>query len=409
MSFLQSRLANHLDIRGDDSMKWSYICKQFWVKYYLLIGLIFVLILGSTVPTIGHKQGPLHTQITSGWVAVGMIFFVTGLGVKTSEIKKATLFCQLNIFVHFFIYIYHPCIGIALRSILKATTEISPYILDGLLITLCLPTTISSAVVLTVNSSGNEAAAVVNTTVANLLGIILTPGLILLFLGNHGNVDIGTVFYKLALRVILPFSIGQIIRKIGGNKAQNFIQKSKAILKKISETLLLFIIFCAISEAFYTGLAADYMDIIIVFVIILFIHVLTLMIVWYLSGIRGPPDTITETRKCCSKHNCLKFNIYDRIAILFCGSQKTAAFGIPIVSSLFESNQYLGIYLVPLLVYHPLQLIIDSLIVQPLALKVSRYEKDEDERSRMMDMNDNEPNEFQETQMSLVENETVTK
>eukprot|EP01083_Nonionella_stella_P098271 276303_1 len=369
MALLKSRLSKHLNVTGDDVESWGSICKVFWTKYYFLIGLVFVLVFGSTVPTIGHKHGPLATPITASWIAVCLIFFVTGLGVKTKEIKKATLFWQLNLFVHSFIYIYHPCIGIALVSILKATTHLSPYLLDGLLITLCLPTTISSAVVLTVNSNGNEAASVVNTAVANLLGILLTPALIFIFLGNLGSVDIATVFYKLALRVIVPFGLGQIIRN-SSDQTRQYIKNIKCILKKLSETLLLFIIFCAISESFYTGLDAGYIDIIVMFVIIFCIHVTTLCIVWYLSG-------MPSQRGCKCKNGCMEFNIYDRIAILFCASQKTAAFGIPIVSSLFETSAYLGIYLVPLLIYHPLQLIIDSFLVQTLANKVSKYEQNQ--------------------------------
>eukprot|EP01083_Nonionella_stella_P098272 276304_1 len=376
MAVVKSGLSKNLNVTGDDTESRGSICKVFWTKYYFLIGLVFVLVFGSTVPTIGHKHGPLATPITASWISVCLIFLVTGLGVKTKEIKKATLFWQLNLFVHSFIYIYHPCIGIALVSILKATTHLSPYLLDGLLITLCLPTTISSAVVLTVNSNGNEAASVVNTAVANLLGILLTPALIFIFLGNLGSVDIATVFYKLALRVVVPFGLGQIIRNSGDRVRQN-IKTYKPILKKISETLLLFIVFCAISESFYTGLDAGYIDIIVMFVIIFCIHVITLGIVWYLSGINDSDEV--ESRRCCKcKNGCMEFNIYDRIAILFCASQKTAAFGIPIVSSLFETTPYLGIYLVPLLIYHPLQLIIDSFLVQPLANKVSKYEENQE-------------------------------
>ena len=64
-----------------------------------------------------------------------------------------------------------------IASVLKATTNISPYVLDGVVILCCIPTTISSAVVFTVNGDGNEAAAVVNTAVANVLGIFMTPAL----------------------------------------------------------------------------------------------------------------------------------------------------------------------------------------------------------------------------------------
>ena len=133
-----------------------------------------------------------------------IIFLLVGIGVKTNEFKKSVLFWRLTLFVHLFIYAYHPCIGMVVTHSLSAWTNISLFLLDGLMITLCLPTTISGAVVLTANSNGNEAAAVVNTSMSNLLGIALTPALILAFLGNLGDIDIAAVFIKLALRVILP-------------------------------------------------------------------------------------------------------------------------------------------------------------------------------------------------------------
>ena len=101
-----------------------------------------------------------------------------------------------------------------------------------------------------------------------------------------------------------------------------------------------------------------------------------------MSGIRGAPQTEAEQQlkrdangSCCVKDDCLRFNIYDRVAILFCASQKTAAFGIPIITSLYESSEYLGVYIVPLLIYHPMQLVIDSFLVQPLSQRVAKYEK----------------------------------
>ena len=70
MSSFKSRLAKHLDVTGDEALEWKPICKVFWTKYYFLAGLIFVLILAITVPTIGNKDGPLATSITSSWIAV---------------------------------------------------------------------------------------------------------------------------------------------------------------------------------------------------------------------------------------------------------------------------------------------------------------------------------------------------
>merc|ERR1719461_19203 len=95
-----------------------------------------------------------------------------------------------------------------------------------------------------------------------------------------------------------------------------------------------------------------------------------------------------DTRIRC-KDECLKFDIYDRIAILFCSSHKTAAFGIPIVTSLYESSPHLGIYLVPLLMYPPIQLVCDSLLVQPLSRRVEEWResrKSEEESSSKLNV-----------------------
>ena len=72
------------------------------------------------------------------------------------------------------------------------------------MITMCLPCTVTGAVVLTANCSGNEAAAVVNCSGANMLGIFLSPALIVAFLGNFGTINMAKVFLKLALRVLVP-------------------------------------------------------------------------------------------------------------------------------------------------------------------------------------------------------------
>ena len=81
---------------------------------------------------------------------------------------------------------------------------------------------------------------------------------------------------------------------MGRQRTNNFIKKIKPYLKKVSESLLLYIIFCAESESLYRRLVRD-SDLYVVFLVILIIHTLTLALVWYLSGIRGPPPSEYNT------------------------------------------------------------------------------------------------------------------
>ena len=185
----------------------------------------------------------------------------------------------------------------------------------------------------------------------------------------------------------MQFTVGQLIRNLGGEKTRSFLLRSKLILKKISETSLLFVIFCAMSESFYNGLDATAIEIAVMFLIVFCIHTSSLTLVWNVSGCRGSKSEGGDTAETVSgdtvdghgqnkmqcKDECMKFDIYDRIAILFCSSQKTAAFGIPIVTSLYETSPHLGIYLVPLLMYPPIQLLCASLLVQPLSSRVAKW------------------------------------
>lgn len=74
----------------------------------------------------------------------------------------------------------------------------------------------------------------------------------------------------------------------------------------------------------------------------------------------------------------LKISRPNRIAIFFCSTQKTIALGVPIINFMYENesgkhnilNIYIfniikdiGLIVLPLLIYHPTQILIGSLLV----------------------------------------------
>mmetsp|Transcript_35483 Transcript_35483/g.66229 ORF Transcript_35483/g.66229 Transcript_35483/m.66229 type:complete len:190 (+) Transcript_35483:102-671(+) len=63
---------------------------------------------------------------------------------------------------------------------------------------------------------------------------------------------------------------------------------------------------------------------------------------------------------------CFNFSLPQRIAGLFCSTHKTVAMGVPLINTLFEHSESLGLYTLPLLMYHPIQLLIGSLLVPSL-------------------------------------------
>ena len=53
----------------------------------------------------------------------------------------------------------------------------------------------------------------------------------------------------------------------------------------------------------------------------------------------------------------------EAVAATFCGAHKTLAFGLPLINTIFEGNPNLAAYCAPIMLMHPLQLVVGSLIV----------------------------------------------
>ena len=66
------------------------------------------------------------------------------------------------------------------------------------------------------------------------------------------------------------------------------------------------------------------------------------------------------------KWNLSRQNI---IAAMFCSSQKTLAFGLPLVKTVFEGNPNLAFYCAPIMFIHPLQMILGSIFLP----KIQKY------------------------------------
>ncbi len=63
------------------------------------------------------------------------------------------------------------------------------------------------------------------------------------------------------------------------------------------------------------------------------------------------------------KSKVLDLSPGEAVAAAFCGSHKTLAFGLPLINTIFEGNPNLAAYCAPLMLIHPLQLVLGSLVV----------------------------------------------
>jgi solute carrier family 10 (sodium/bile acid cotransporter), member 7 len=63
-----------------------------------------------------------------------------------------------------------------------------------------------------------------------------------------------------------------------------------------------------------------------------------------------------------------------RVMGLFGCTHKTVAVGIPLINAIYENNPSVGLFTLPLLIWHPMQLVIGTLLAPRLIAFVKREE-----------------------------------
>lgn len=307
--------------------------------------IVGVIGLARIYPTLGADY--LKPKITATWIAVVIIFVLSGLGLKTEEFSKAFGRMRYNALLQVFNFGVVSAVSFALSRLIVEFNVLNEALADGIVICGCLPMAINIVIVLSASTGADEAAAVFNSTLGNIIGIFLSPLLILGYLGTSGDISLGEVFYKLTLRVVVPLIFGQMVQKFSTAVRETF-RKYKRQFKKVQELCLVFIVYTVFCRTFEADAGAGLPD---VFLMIFFqlVLMLSLMGVSWLSLrqlYRDQPKL--------------------RVTGLFAMVMKTVALGIPLINSMYEGDSREGLYSLPILIWHPMQLIIGSLLVPKL-------------------------------------------
>jgi sodium/bile acid cotransporter 7 len=242
-----------------------------------------------------------------------------------------------------------------------------PSLADGMVICACLPMAINMVQILTKTADGDEAAAIFNAAFSNLAGVFLSPLLILAYLGVSGNdneVDIVAVFYKLFIRVVLPLIVGQLLQKTS-KVVVDFVKKYKKYFSKAQIYALVFIVYTVFCTTFVDG-ATDEVGIGNIFLVLFFQLVLlctVTTIAWFMMKFLFP----NKPRL--------------RVTGIFGTTFKTVSVGVPLINAMYQGNPNIGLYTLPLLIWHPMQLVLGSF----LAPRLHRFVQREKERLGIVD------------------------
>ena len=299
----------------------------------LSVLIILAVIIAIIAPARGNFAD-IFGQLTN--VAIALLFFLYGARLSTQEAFNGLKHWRLHLTILAFTFVVYPLIGIALRPL---TAVISNDMYLGILFLTLVPSTVQSSVAFTSIAKGNVAGAIVSASASNLVGVIITPLLVMFLMGTGGGVHIDTsVFGEIALLLLAPFVLGQLTRRWVGKVAQ-----SKAT-KVVDRGSIAMVVYSAFSKGVVDGIWSSISLWDLVF-LVAFAAIFVAFMLWL-------------TKKASQK---MGFNRADTIAIEFCGSKKSLATGLPMASVIFASGgASLGLLILPLMIYHQVQLMMCS-------------------------------------------------
>ncbi len=278
-----------------------------------------------------------------GWVtkiAIGLLFFLHGARLPREAVVAGLGHWRLHLTIIAISFALFPLLGLT-------TTLLPPSILpkelaQGMLFLCCLPSTVQSSIAFTSTARGNVAAAVVAASASNLLGVILTPLLVGLLLHSQGSGISMDAVQAIIVQLLIPFALGQASRRWTGA----FVIEHKSILGLFDRGSILLVVYAAFSGAVTAGLWTKVgpKDL----ATLLFLSTAILAVVLALSALIA---------------RRLGFSKEDEIAIVFTGSKKSLASGVPIAGILFSAATA-GAIVLPLMIFHQLQLMACALIAQ---------------------------------------------
>ncbi|GAB4025443.1 bile acid:sodium symporter family protein [Spirosoma gilvum] len=310
---------------------------------WFILALLGMIGLAKLWPEPGTQEGLLSLSSLATY-GVSAIFFFYGLRLNMDQLRAGLRNHRLHLVIHLTTFVLFPAIVLPVRSLLM-TPETSLLWL-GIFYVAVLPSTVSSSVVMVSIAGGNLPAAIFNASISSLIGVFITPLWMSVLLTNtSGQYDLGSVIGKLTVQVIVPVILGLLLNKRLGW----FASRYKTYLRYGDQLTILLIVYTSFSESFSLNLFANYSlgDLAWLASLMLGLFFLVFGLVYLISRF-------------------MKFSREDNITALFCGSKKSLVQGSVMAKVLFPATTA-GVMLLPIMIYHALQLIIASILAQAMA------------------------------------------
>ncbi|MBB5710086.1 bile acid:sodium symporter family protein [Sphingomonas xinjiangensis] len=320
---------------------WSRILGLFEPFVLALLGTVA---LASILPVRGAAVPWFDALTTAGIV---LLFFLHGAKLSREAIWEGARNWRLHLVVLATTFLLFPLLGLGFAAL----PLLDPAMAAGLLFLTLLPSTVQSSIAFTAIARGNVAAAVCSASFSNLIGIVVTPMLVALLMvlpGGQTGISAESI-ETIALQLLLPFVLGHAARPWIGS----FVGRHKQLVSLVDRGSILLVVYAAFSAAVVEGLwrqvSGEELTLVLLSCCLLLGTVL--LLTWLMGRWFGFPRE-------------------DAVVLLFCGSKKSLASGVPMAGVLFPAAQ-VGAVLLPVMLFHQIQLIACAVIARRYATQAA--------------------------------------
>lgn len=309
-----------------------------------LLALVVAIALAAWHPEFGASGSALHLDRLVS-ISISIVFFLHGATLPTEALVRGARNWRLHLLVHASTFVLLPALGLA--ALLATRSFLPAGLALGVYYACIVPSTISSSVALVAVARGNVPAAVFNATLSGILGVFATPLLASFVADTAGiHLSVADAVRSVALKVLVPLVLGQIARPL----LAGWLGRHKKATQLADRGSIVLIVYGAFCDSIAAGVwsHADWLAI---------------------GGALAVMAALlaVATLLMSAARTAFGFSREDGIVAVFCGSQKSLASGMPVANVLFGGNPALGLIVLPMILYHQLQLVLGAVLARRYA------------------------------------------
>ncbi|MGP1992353.1 bile acid:sodium symporter family protein [Zobellia laminariae] len=311
-----------------------------------VLSVIAVIGIAYVFPQWGTPESKIPIDTISA-IGISLIFFFYGLKLSPTKLKAGIKNWKLHLLVQGSTFLIFPLLILIFRPFIQ--NEAQETIWLAFFFLAALPSTVSSSVVMVSMAKGNIPAAIFNASISGIIGVVLTPLWMGLFVRSaQTDFDFTDIYIKLFVQIILPVVVGILLQRFLGEFAQKYNKR----LTLFDKSVILLIIYKSFAESFEGDI---FSTVSVLDLLMLFVAVLILFgIVFSLTGFLAKQ---------------MRFNTADQITAQFCGTKKSLVHGTVFSKIIFGNLASIGIILLPLMIFHAIQLLIISTVASRMSRK----------------------------------------